>query len=40
MATVITQTANPAGVSASANVATYTAASIGTAAPNRIVVVL
>lgn len=40
MATVITQTANPAGVSASATVATYTGVSIGTAAPNRIVVVL
>jgi hypothetical protein len=40
MAVTITRTANPAGVSASANVATYTAASIGTAAPNRIVVVV
>ncbi len=40
MATVITQTANPAGVSASATVATYTGVSIGTAAPNRIIVVV
>lgn len=40
MAVTITQTANPAGVSASSNVATYTDAAIGTAAPNRIVVVL
>ena len=39
MATSITQTANPAGVSASANVATYSSQSIGPAAPNRIVVV-
>src|SRR3990167_1669419 len=40
MAVSITQTANPAGVSASSNVATYTGASIGTAHPDRIVVVL
>ena len=40
MAVSITQTANPAGVSASSNVATYTAAAIGTAAANRIVVVV
>jgi hypothetical protein len=40
MAVTITRTANPNGVSASSNVATYTAASIGTAAPNRIVVVM
>lgn len=39
MSVVITRTANPAGVSASSNVATYTGASIGTASPNRIVVV-
>jgi hypothetical protein len=36
----ITRTANPAGVSASANVATYTGASIGAAAPNRIIAVV
>ena len=40
MATVITQTANPAGVSATATVATYTGVSIGTAAPNRTIVVV
>lgn len=40
MATVITQVANPAGVSASATVATYTGVSIGTAAPNRTIVVV
>lgn len=39
MAVSITQTANPAGVSASSNVATYSAVSIGAAVPNRIVVV-
>ena len=39
MAVTITRTANPAGVSASSNVATYTDVAIGTAAPNRIVVV-
>lgn len=36
----ITQTANPAGVSASSNVATYTGASIGAAAPDRIIAVV
>lgn len=40
MAVAITQTANPAGVSASSNVATYSGVSIGTAASNRIVVVV
>ena len=40
MAVVITRTANPAGVSASATVATYTGVSIGTAAPNRTIVVV
>lgn len=40
MAIIISQTANPAGVSASSNVATYSTVSIGTAAPNRTVVVL
>lgn len=39
MAVAITQTANPAGVSHSANATTYTAASIGTASDDRIVVV-
>lgn len=39
MAVAITQTANPAGVSASSNVATYSSVSIGTAASNRVVVV-
>lgn len=39
MAVVITQTANPAGVSASSTVATYSGVSIGTAASNRIVIV-
>ncbi len=36
----ITQTANPAGVSASSNIASYSGVSIGTAASNRIIVVL
>jgi hypothetical protein len=40
MAVSITQTANPAGVSAATRVATYTNAAIGTARPSRIVVVL
>lgn len=40
MAVAITQTANPAGVAASSTIATYTAASIGTAASDRIVVVV
>lgn len=40
MSVAITQTANPSGVSASSNVATYSGVSIGTAASNRIVVVL
>lgn len=40
MAVTITQTANPAGVAATSNIATYTDTSIGAAAPNRIVVVL
>lgn len=40
MAVSITQTANPAGVSATSNVATYSSVSIGTAASNRIIVVL
>lgn len=35
----IIQTANPAGVNASSNSATYSGASIGTASPDRIVVV-
>lgn len=39
MAVAITQTANPAGVNHSANVTTYTAAAIGTASVDRIVVV-
>jgi hypothetical protein len=39
MAVAITQTADPAGVSTSANVATYSAVSIGTAAHDRVVVV-
>lgn len=40
MAVVVTQTANPSGVSSSSNVATYSGVSIGTASANRIVVVL
>ena len=40
MAVSISQTANPAGVSASSTVATYTGVSIGDAAPNRIVAVV
>lgn len=36
----ITQTANPAGVSASSNVATYSAQSIGDAVPDRIIAVV
>jgi len=40
MAVSITRTANPNGVNAVANVATYTNAAIGTADPSRIVVVL
>jgi len=40
MAVAITRTANPDGVAASATVATYTGVSIGTAHPDRIVVVL
>src|SRR3989344_3227301 len=40
MAVSITQTANPAGVAASSNVATYSNAAIGNAHPDRIVVVL
>lgn len=40
MAVSITQTANPAGVAATANVATYTAASIGAAADDRVVVLV
>ncbi|HRN86081.1 MAG TPA: hypothetical protein PK863_02015 [Candidatus Dojkabacteria bacterium] len=40
MAVVITQTANPAGVNTSSNVATYSSVAIGAAAANRIVVVL
>lgn len=40
MAVSITQTANPAGVTATSNVATYSSVSIGTAHPDRIVVVL
>lgn len=40
MAVLITQTANPSGVSSSSNVATYSGVSIGAAATNRIVVVL
>lgn len=36
----ITQTANPAGVSASSNVATYSGVSIGAAAPDRIIAVV
>jgi hypothetical protein len=39
MAVTITRTANPSGVSASSNVASYSSVAIGTAAPNRIVVV-
>ncbi len=35
----ITQTANPAGVSSSSNVATYSGVALGAAAPNRIIVV-
>lgn len=40
MAVLITQTANPGGVSSSSNVATYSGVAIGAAAANRIVVVL
>lgn len=40
MSVSITQTANPAGVSSSSNVATYSGVAIGAAASNRIVVVL
>lgn len=40
MAVTITQRANPAGVSASSNVSTYSSVSIGEVTPNRIVVVL
>lgn len=40
MAVAITQTANPAGVTAVSSVTTYSAASIGTASDDRIVVVL
>jgi len=40
MAVAISQTANPAGVAASSTIATYTGASIGTAAADRIVVVV
>jgi len=40
MAVAITQTANPAGVNTSSNVATYSGVAIGAAAANRIVVVL
>jgi len=40
MAVSFTRTVDPAGVAASSNVATYTDASIGTAHPDRIVVVL
>lgn len=36
----ISQTANPAGVASSGGVSTYSGVSIGTASPNRIVVVL
>lgn len=39
MQVAISQTANPNGVSASSNVATYSNQSIGVAAPNRIIVV-
>jgi hypothetical protein len=39
MAVAITQTANPAGVNSSSNVATYSGVAIGTANANRIVVV-
>lgn len=37
MPVVITQTADPAGVAASSNVATYSSVSIGTASTNRVV---
>lgn len=40
MAVAIAQTANPAGVADTANVTTYSGASIGTASQDRIVVVL
>lgn len=40
MAVAITQTANPAGVNTSSNVATYSSVAIGDASANRIVVVL
>lgn len=39
MATVITQTANPAGSAASSNIATYSSQAIGAAGASRIVVV-
>jgi len=39
MAVAISQTANPAGVAASSNVATYSGVSIGAAAEDRIIVV-
>lgn len=40
MAVSITQVANPAGVSAASNIATYSTVSIGAAAANRIIAVL
>lgn len=40
MAVAITQTASPAGVAASSNVATYSSQSIGTASDDRVVVVV